>query len=78
MQISDRYIRPAINRMESLSTVSNSEWHVQSRDFMLWCENAVQEIDDMARTTSKNMEKNMAKQISTLQKRAIEAAADNR
>lgn len=77
MQISDRYIRPAINKMESLATVSDSEWAIQSQEFIEWCGNAVGEIDDMARTTSANMEKNMVKQINALERRAIEAAAKN-
>jgi hypothetical protein len=77
VQISDRYIRPAINKMESLATVSDSEWTIQSQEFIEWCGNAVGEIDDMARITSANMEKNMVKQINALERRAIEAAAEN-
>ena len=63
--------------MESLATVSDSEWTIQSQEFIEWCGNAVGEIDDMARTTSANMEKNMVKQINALERRAIEAAAEN-
>jgi hypothetical protein len=61
--------------MESLATVSDSEWAVQSQEFINWCDNAVSEIDDLSRTTSVNMEKNMVKNIGVLQRRAIEAAS---
>jgi uncharacterized protein YifE (UPF0438 family) len=57
--------------------VSDSDWTIQSQEFIKWCGNAVGEIDDMARTTSANMEKNMVKQINALERRAIEAAAEN-
>ena len=77
MQISDNYIRPAINKMESLATVGDSDWHVQSREFIEWCNNAVNEIDSMAQRTSADMELNLVKQINALQKRAIEAASEH-
>jgi hypothetical protein len=77
VQISDDYIRPAINKMESLATVGDSDWHVQSREFIEWCDNAVNEIDSMAQRTSADMERNLVEQINVLQMRAIEAASEH-
>ena len=73
MQISERYIRPAINKMETLATVSNSEWAVKSREFIVWCDDAVGSIDQLARTTSANMGRNVEQHIKSMEQRAIEA-----
>ncbi|CAM1508181.1 Fc.00g050290.m01.CDS01 [Cosmosporella sp. VM-42] len=77
VQISNSYIQPSINRIESLSTLSDSEWQVESRKFMLWCGNAVVKIDNVAKITSQNMEENMNKYICMLQERAMHAAEEN-
>jgi hypothetical protein len=76
VQISDDYIRPAINKMESLATVGDSDWQVRGREFFEWCNNAMNEIDSMAKRTSANMQRNLVDQINALQKRAIEAASE--
>jgi hypothetical protein len=75
--ISTDYIRPAINKMESLSTVSDSEWQIRSKEFFQWCETSMNEIDEVARTTNANVHKNITRHINSLHRRAIEAAAEN-
>ncbi|OCL11172.1 hypothetical protein AOQ84DRAFT_287772 [Glonium stellatum] len=75
--ISTEYIRPAINRMESLSTVSDSEWDVRSTEFLQWCENSMNGIDEVARTTNANVQRNIDYHINALHRRAIEGAAMN-
>jgi hypothetical protein len=77
VKISDKYIRLAINKMESLATVGDSDWHLQSQKFSEWCDNAVNEIGSTAQRTNDKMERNMVDQINTLQKRAIEAASEH-
>jgi hypothetical protein len=75
--ISTDYIRPAINKLEGLSTVSDSEWQIRSREFFQWCETSMNNIDDLAQATNANVQTNIARQINSLQRRAIEAAAQN-
>ena len=62
--------------MESLATVVDSDWQVQSREFFEWCDNAMNEIDGMAQRTNACMEQNLVYQINALQKRVIEAASE--
>ena len=75
--ISTEYIRPAINRMESLSTVNDSEWNIRSTEFFQWCETSMSSIDEVARTTNTNVQRNIDYHIKALQRRAIEGAAEN-
>ena len=49
VQISDRYISPTVNKTEGLATISDSKWHVQSRESIGWCDKAANEIDSWAR-----------------------------
>jgi hypothetical protein len=74
--VSADYIRPAINKMESLTTMTDSEWQIQSQEFIQWCENVMEDIDGVARRTNANVEKNMHRHITALQHRAIEAAEE--
>ncbi|MCJ1359907.1 MAG: hypothetical protein MMC33_009910 [Icmadophila ericetorum] len=75
--ISTEYIRPAINRMESLSTVNDSEWNIRSTEFFQWCESSMNRIDEIARATNTNVQRNINFHISALHRRALEGAAEN-
>ena len=75
--ISTDYIRPTINKMESMSTVSDSEWQLRSKEFFQWCESSMTEIEEVARSTNSNVQKNITLHINSLHRRAIEAAAEN-
>ncbi|SPJ91048.1 uncharacterized protein FTOL_13450 [Fusarium torulosum] len=75
--VSTDYIRPAINRMERLSTLTESEWAIHSQEFLRDCDMWMTEIDELASETNANVDKNMAKHMQALQMRAIEAAAEN-
>jgi hypothetical protein len=76
VKISDNWIRPAINRMEQLALTTDEDWVQQRNRFNQWCEQAVDDIDGVFKTTQENMEPNMAKRIGMLQRLAIEAAED--
>lgn len=76
IEVSTNYIRPAINRMEKLSTIPKSEWEVKSQEFLTWCDTCVDQIDQVASETSRNVDIHMQNHITALQKRAIEAADD--
>lgn len=75
--ISTNYIRPAINKMEGLSTVSESEWKIRSVEFSQWCETSMNDIDEIAQKTNTNVLRNMENHINALQLRAIESAASH-
>lgn len=74
--ISADYIRPAINRMESLSTVNESEWNIRSAECFQWCESSMNRIDEIAQATNRNVKRNIDYHINLLQQRAIEGAAE--
>ncbi|MCJ1401423.1 hypothetical protein MMC11_004636 [Xylographa trunciseda] len=75
--ISSEYIRPAINRMESLSTVNDSEWSIRSAEFFQWCDSSMNSIDEIARVTNINVQRNIDFHINALHRRAIEGADEN-
>jgi len=75
--VSADYIRPAINEMEILSTMTESEWQIKSQEFINKCDKLMTDIDEVAKETSANVDKNMSRHINALQRRAIEAAADH-
>jgi len=75
--VSTEYIRPAINEMEILSTMTESEWQVKSQEFVNKCDKLMTDIDGVAKETSANVDKNMSGHINALHRRAIEAAADS-
>lgn len=72
--VSANYIRPASMQMESLSTLTDSEFSVKSREFLHWCDNAMLDIDGVAQQTSANVEKNLRRNMEALRRRAIKAA----
>ena len=75
--VSADYIRPAINRMEKLSTLPESEWAIRGEEFLKDCDMWMKDISDVAARTSVNVDKNMAEHMQALQIRAIEAAAES-
>jgi hypothetical protein len=77
VQISNNYIREAINKMERLSNSKDEDWEVKRAEFNEWCEGAIQSIDNISQEASKNMNKNMEARIVMLKTRAIEAAAEH-
>jgi hypothetical protein len=74
--VSKKYIRPAITRMEELSTLPESEWLIRSQEFSRWCENSITDIDRLAQETSHTADANIQKNLTALHRRAIEAAAE--
>lgn len=74
--VSKDYIRPAINEMEILSTVTDSEWPIKSQEFLNKCDKLMTDIDSVAQETNANVNKNMSRHIDALQRRAIQAAAE--
>ncbi|KAM7198901.1 hypothetical protein V8F20_005968 [Naviculisporaceae sp. PSN 640] len=75
--VSADYIRPAINEMENLSTMTDSEWAVQSKHFLEKCDAWGKGIEDITRKASGQVENNARRNMNALQMRAIEAAADD-
>jgi hypothetical protein len=75
--VSADYIRPAINRMERLSTLPESEWAIRGREFLQDCDRWMTLIDEVAAKTSANVDKNITEHMKRLQTRAIEAAAEH-
>lgn len=75
--VSTDYIRPAINEMEILSTMTDSEWQIKSQEFILKCDRLMTDIDGVAQETNANVNRNMSRHINALQRRAIEAAAEH-
>jgi hypothetical protein len=76
--ISDRCIRPIINKMEQLALTKDGEdWKRKSKMFSIACEQAQKDINDVFKGTQQNMGRNMAKRIGELQTLAIEAAEEN-
>jgi hypothetical protein len=77
VQVSNSYIRPAINKMELLAGVKPTDprWPRLLGDFNQWCYNAIEEIDRLVDNVNKEMRTNLESQITALQQRAIEAAA---
>jgi hypothetical protein len=75
--VSTDYIRPAINEMEILSTMTDSEWHIKSQEFIHKCDRLMTDIDSVAQDANANVERNMSRHINALQRRAIEAATDH-
>jgi hypothetical protein len=70
--ISTDYIRPAINEMEILSVMTDSEWQIKSQEFIYKCERLMANIDSVAQETSANVERNMSRHINALQRRAMQ------
>ncbi len=74
--VSAEYIRPAINEMENLSTMSESEWAVESKHFIDKCNTWTQDIEAVTRRASDRVEANARIHMNALQVRAIEGAED--
>ena len=74
--VSKEYIRPAISKMEALSTLSESEWAIRSQEFSMWCAESMNDIDQLAQRVSRAAFQNIDRNISALQRHAIEAAAE--
>ncbi|KAL2167851.1 hypothetical protein VTG60DRAFT_718 [Thermothelomyces hinnuleus] len=72
--ISDRYILPAINKMEKLSATKGNEWDAKSEEFVRWCRQSMLEIEEITRAAADGLESNMTERVSYLQ-HAIESAA---
>jgi hypothetical protein len=45
VMVSEKYIRPGINRMEQLAPVDESEYQYQLGNFDKWCHGSVKETD---------------------------------
>jgi hypothetical protein len=76
VHVSQNYIRPGINKMESLSALSDSEYLIQMNEFNNWCTDAAQKIEDLAQTENSSMRRKMERNIQSLRQRLIEAASD--
>lgn len=74
--VSADYIRPAINEMENLSSMTESEWAVQSKHFLAKCNTWTQGIEEVTRKASDRVEANARDHMNALQLRAIEAAEE--
>ncbi|AEO57475.1 hypothetical protein MYCTH_49795 [Thermothelomyces thermophilus ATCC 42464] len=72
--ISDRYIQPAINKMEALSATKGDEWDAKSEEFVRWCRQSMREIEEITRAAADGLESNMTERVSYLQ-HAIESTA---
>ncbi|KAK4191237.1 hypothetical protein QBC35DRAFT_460336 [Podospora australis] len=70
---SDRYIRPAINKMEALSVIADDEWYAKSEEFTKWCRTSMDEIEKLTESATEDLEASMMERIERLQL-AIEPA----
>jgi len=71
--ISDRYIQPAINKMEKLSLLKDEEWTEESEQFAVWCNQAVEEIQTKADDAATKMGPNMEERVNHLHESALAA-----
>ena len=76
VKISNTCIREAINRMELLSKVSESDWERKREEFDIWCLEAVDKIHSISKDTSDHIGETMQNRIKMLERRAIEAAEE--
>ena len=60
--------------MERLSKVHEDDWNDKRKEFVEWCQEAIEEIDGIAKETSDGMVEKMRKRIAMVEQRAIEAA----
>lgn len=74
--VSRDYIRPAITEMENLSTMSESEWAVQSKHFLTKCKKWTQDIEAVTKKASDRVEVNAKMHMHALRAHAIEAAEE--
>ncbi|KAF2002202.1 hypothetical protein P154DRAFT_618630 [Amniculicola lignicola CBS 123094] len=75
VDVSSRYIRPAINKMEMLGGTSTNdpEWPALCEEFQNWCHDAASGIEHMVKETGEKMQENLRTEVTKLQRRAIEA-----
>lgn len=76
VKISNTCIREAINRMELLSKVDESDWELERKGFNKWCLEAIDKIHCISKDTSDNIGETMQRRIKMLERRAIEAAEE--
>ena len=76
VQISNKYILEAINRLERLSLVSDEAWDEERDKFERWCQDAVDDINRISSEVSEQMEAGLKKHMRLLALKAIEAEKD--
>jgi hypothetical protein len=76
--VSDRYIKPALKKMDRLSELEGDEWVTERQAFEEWCKKAIRQIEEVAEEANRDANTNMAERIQHLQRKAIEYAPMSR
>lgn len=71
--VSDKYIKPAIEKMNDLKYVEDEDWLEESGKFSEWCNTSVKQIEALAQAAGAKADVNMQERIEYLQSKAIAA-----
>ncbi|EAQ84089.1 predicted protein [Chaetomium globosum CBS 148.51] len=74
VEVSNKYIKPALSKLETFSFGTGVECKVENEEFMTWCDNATAEIRALAAETDANLRPNIQDRILSLQEYAIDVA----
>ncbi|KAF4335310.1 hypothetical protein FBEOM_10857 [Fusarium beomiforme] len=73
--VSNKYIRPGINKMEQLAAMSDQDFELGKREFKEWCDDAAEEIVRITDGEQLKMARNVTESVEVLSQRAIASAS---
>ncbi|KAF9777121.1 hypothetical protein IL306_004604 [Fusarium sp. DS 682] len=73
--VSNKYIRPGINKMEQLAAMNDDDFELGKKEFRDWCDDAAEEIVRITDGEQSKMAINLTKSVEGLSQRAITSAS---
>ncbi|KAH7202353.1 hypothetical protein DER44DRAFT_887356 [Fusarium oxysporum] len=72
--VSNKYIRPGINKMEALAAMNDDDFERGKEEFRDWCDNAAEDIVRITDGEQSKMAENLTRNVEVLSQRAITSA----
>ncbi|KAF5539214.1 hypothetical protein FNAPI_10885 [Fusarium napiforme] len=72
--VSNKYIRPGINKMEALAAMNDGDFERGRKKFRDWCDSAAEDIVRITDGEQYNMAENLTRNVEVLSQRAITGA----
>ena len=74
VEVSKKYIEPAILKLETLAPVSEADWTAKIRELTAWCETSGPEIRALVAETKADLDLKIQERVLYLQEHAINVA----
>ncbi|KAF4950800.1 hypothetical protein FGADI_7933 [Fusarium gaditjirri] len=72
--VSNKWIRPGINKMEALAAMNNDDFERGKKEFRDWCDSAAEDIVRITDGEQSKMAENLTRNVEVLSQRAITSA----